>query len=1320
MYLSQHSSESIPYVTAKHSKHDSFWLLPGVSSSFFCFGCAIENVENPKVLNYQKKHILTDLLEILLHNKTIWQLFATKTEIHLHVVTLLLTILIENDDSDLCELCSELCLLITKKTSPERTATVVVDRFMLKLKSFANASFLCFLKELINVVPVIAVNVCDNKAMFVVELLNFISTCKTEFQLAAWSLLSACLKAVVTEEITLSQNLLKHMLKTFTETNVSILAVDIEILRCLQSFIHIEKALGILLQHECSHLTVQTNSVLEHIKKMLLCSSEDGKKVAITCLTDITKKDVEDLSTGQETEFSSLLNLILQRGMTEYLLELLSSTNSTVIYELFQCLETLSNSKRFHSLGHMVYGFSSVIKAVHNTENTACCIKGLQLIDIILKGRLVSSSGEKTNITTAQINELMNLIKQCLDCPDEKVKAISTHCLVSFLRSSKSISTDVYMKLTTLLEVIFVFIERDVTSSLNSQMKPCQAELVANAYELILLFANHITSTNVDDTRTKTQQSFNTDPTNDNNQQEELSLKAIEQLFFLCDRYFIAQASLKFLPRRDVKFQSVFYRMVLSVIELDIAKGQMMAKKMSESTFIAKIYEFKIVVARISVKEPELSKVLGKLLLYLCMAIDESNEHNQFDENVLDSIVQFNIPLQEWRLCFGADDQMSSEYVTTQWTVMLILLGCTHIGGHILIPLPTLQPFVEQLASDPTSLLSLNILGKRFYVYLCCQLDISRQQGTAMPGSVYRKLCTQIMASNLDCLPLLFYGSSNFLAWTLHLNIPNSVFQSFLELYFNRMIDTDGLSNAFQRNNCLFMFVERAIKIFSSLTNEETQFNLSSFLETVLNGIPTERHGYLKHLIHKSLMFTEEFNHGVITVYARLLNTLCFRSSLCADSCCSVSVSEDDLKLFCRVLTYIRCDTVPTLLIETLKFCYLILANSIRAQDVKPITIAMKDDSLLATLSTLFFNNEEKARQSVSGKTTMMAERLYAAIVLMATQLIHCCQMFAVESPALSLSLLKESVAMDLFACNHLPILQLALISFWSCLLQVPYSKIVTFTHQQQQQQQKDDDGNSLSTNDYDLLIIILQNLSVHQEAILRQHAASCCRILVKESLTSARQFFASPWTRVMFSNTKALIASSKLKPSAVKMLQIFLSDRDNQVIQSTEEMVALSLDVLQCTTKVLEKQQNNGASNVMGDDGGEKLCFELVPCVTRFFEEFVDVFCGSLEYEKLKRIKADLKTMDRLWKTKNLVSSSTTVSGISAGKSTCSNPKFPAYVEIFELFFSTRLSAIVDGISGDVVGVVDVSLAVTRMRKQIEKRITEIDDDETESDDDE
>ena len=1339
MYLSQqHSSESIPYVTAKHNKHDSFWLLPGVTSPLFCFGCAIENVEDSKVLNYQKKHILTDLLDILLHNKTIWQLFANKSDVHQHVVALLLKLLIDSNDSDLRELCSELCLLITKRTTPEKTATIVIDQFMLKVKSFGNTSFLCFLKELISVVPTIVVTICDNKALFVVELLNFISTCKSEFQMPAWSLLTSCLRAVVAEEILLTQNLLKQILKTMTEANVTSMTVDIEILKCLQSFIRIGKALQLLLQHECSNLTVPTSSVLEHIKKMLLCSSEEGKKIAISCLTDIAKKDVDNLSAGQETEFSSLLNLILQRGLTEYLLELLSSSNNSVIYELFQCLEILSYSKRFHSLGHMVYGFSSVIKAVHNTDNVSCCIKGLLLIDIILKGRSLPTAGgdtNKTNITETQITELFNLVKKCfIESFDEKIKSSSTNCLCSFLRSSKSISSTNYEKIASVLELMFVFIERDITSSVNSQMKPCHIELVENTYESVLLFVVHISSNSNSEDVVNTQQSSistgdppttnNNNNNNINNSQDDRTQKTIDQLFFLCDRYFIAQASLKFLPRRDVQFQVIFYQMVLAIIELDVTKGEQMARKMSESTFITKIYEFKVIAARVNTKtQVDISNVLGKLLVYLCMSVDCSNKHSLFDEAVMETFIQFSIPIQEWKLCFGdhrhQQQQMStSNYATTRWTVMLALLACTHKAGRILIPLATLQTFMEQLAQDPTSLLSISVLGKRFYVYLCCQLDMLQNPGSMKPNPIYHKLCSQILASNMEKQQhLLFHHSNSFLIWLLRLNVPNNVFQSFIELFFTSISGIDSLAIALQQSNCAFVFVERTIKILSALTNNALQL-ISSFLEAILAGIEEERHGYLKHLIHKSLMFTEEFNHGIITVYTRLLNTICIKATRGRRN--NLIVSEDDLKLFCRILTYIRTDAVPTLLIEALKFCYLILSISIRAQDVKPISIAMKNDSLLGTFSKLFFNNEKMLASASSSKTSLMTERLYAAVVLVVTQIVHCCHMFAVDpTPSiLKLVVLKELV-INMFACNDLPILQLALTSFWSCLLRVD-SKLIQF-EQQQQLQNCSENGNDavLSPNHHDLLVVILQNLSVHQEPFLCQQAAQCCLTLVKKSQAAALSFFASPWTEVVYNNTKASITHSKCDISAVILFQVFLGDGDNYVVGSTEELVSVSLDILQYAIKELEtksdvNKDNNSDNNTDANDDIDTGL--LVACVTRYFQEFFDRYCNVLEYESLKRFKADLKAMDRLWKLKygGAVGLSSSNATQTTARMKINDGPSAFFVEIFELYFT----GMAFDFGGSGVGF-DVTSSVTRLRKQIENRITEIDDDETESDDD-
>ncbi|XP_066918206.1 meiosis inhibitor protein 1-like isoform X1 [Clytia hemisphaerica] len=1239
MFLSQHSAENIPYVTTKHNSHDSFWLLPGVSTSLFCFGCAIENLEDKSVLNYRKKHILTDLLEILLTNKTIWQLFASKNTIYRHVITILLNILIENSDKEMGELSSELCLLMTKRTSPEKTAPLIMDQLLIKSKSLPNPSFMTFLKTLITAVPSVVLSLCDNKALFVNELLQFISTCKNDMHQLSWSLLASILTAVVSEQIPLSQNVLKQILKTIVDSNSTSITTDIEIMKCLQPYLNIKSAQTLLLEHESSHFTTVSNSVLEFIKKMLLCSSEECKRIAISCLTDIARIDGIDSSNNQDAEFSSLLNFIIQKGITEYLLELLSSSQSAVLCQLFQCLEKLSHSKKFHSLGHMVYGFSAILKAVHSTDDRACCMQGLVLIDLILEGR--STEEVKTNVTESQIDELINLVKKCFTSSDDKIKSSAFRCLCTFLQSSKTISSANHEKILNLFELSFQYMEREISTSLNSQLKQYQIDLVSYTYKSVLILLHHISNKEI----TSSASSI------DQQSQSEHTKTITDLLFFMCDKYFIPQAVLKFLPRRDLKFQEIFYQMILHIMELDVTKGEMLAKKMCESSFISLVYDFKVVAARLS-NDPKLTSVLGKLLMYLCMAIDRSNVHQSFDENLLNNITHFNTPIQEWRQLLE-DNDSTEDYKSSQRTVLLILLACSHMAGCILIPLPVLQPFLERTAMNPTLLFSFTTLGKRYFLYLCCQVDMCNTQQSSQSNSTYHKLIWQIFTDQKEHLELLFHNSNLFLAWLLRMNIPNKIFQSFIERHFaSSDLDSSNLTTALDQSSTLFIFVERSIKQFSSFNNETVQTNLSCYLESLLsNNIGHERYGYLKHLIHKGLLFTEEFNHVVIAVFIKLLNTISTHS----DS----QISDEELKLFCRIIEYIREDAVPTLLIEALKYSYLILTRSIKLQDMKPISIAVKNNTIFSTFSKLFFNNEKVLQTS---KTTLLLERLYSSIVLMTSQLMLCSHMFATKPP--NPTVVNKTLLIELFSCTNLPILQLSLTKFWNYIFQLgDQNDMIRFL---------DSENNecNLSENDYQLLLIILENIVGHQEPLLGYGAVYCLLSMIKNLPVTRDYFFSSPWTQILY-DTHCDSTSETTNALMVTLHHLSVYNKETSPLNNAQN----ALDSLANTTQIMEKPES------------QKLGAELVLVLLNYVREILDQYLHQMEYDHLKRFKGDLKNLDKFWKSRETQTSL-------------------EFIDIFGLFFSSDVRSI------------DVSSSIIEMRKLLEKRITEIDDDETESDD--
>jgi len=1248
-YLSQQSTGNIPYKTTKHSNHDNYWLLPGITTSLFCFGCAIENLEDVTLLKFRKKHILTDLLEIFLTNNTIWQLFGSNSSVHAHVVKILLDILIQSDDKELGVVTSQLCLLIAKRTSPERIATIVTDQLSSKSKNFSNQGFMHLLTDLVVAVPSIVINICDDKALFIVELLNFISTCKKDLQLCAWSLLTSILKAICVEDVSISQKTLKQILQTLIQVNVTSIVVDIEVLKCLHSFLCIKNAQVVVFQLECSLLTTSTSSALEYIKKMLLCSNEEGKTVAISCLNIMAEmNDSEKEAT--DAGFSSLLNLIIQKGITEYLLELLSSSNATVVQELFKCLEKMTRSKKFHSLGHMVYGFSTVIKCLMATTDVACSIQGLRLIDIILKGRLNQS--DRINFTKPQTAELIELLRKSFECPDEQVKTMASHCMCSFLMCVKSLSRPTCEVILNLLELLFLYIERDFSISTNLQLKKHQIDFVNNSYDIVLQFVSHI------------KKQMETDSTNSADNHKDSPFDDIhETLFFFCDKYFIPQAVVKFLPRQDIKFQTIFYQIVLHIMELDKHKGEMLASKICQSSFLGLIYQFKVVAGRASSNNSNLTGFLGKLLMYLCMSTEAPDVHQLYDTNFLESITYFNVPMQEWRTLLDNDNQ-NVDYIDSHQTVLLTMLACSHMADCPLVPLPTLQPFLEKLGMNTRRLLTLSVLAKRYYLYLCCQINMS---GSFNPVTQIQ-IGQVITGTATEHVLLLLHNSPNFLVWLLKLNISSRIFQMCLEIFF-RVAEAEitELTSTLQQHNCLFIFMEFCIKLLCAITDSDMQQAVCSYIQSVMCHVGGDKHDYLKHLIHKTLLLTEEFNHAVITVYCRLINTLTTQST--------IGVSEEDLKLLCRILEYIGENTLPTLLVEALQYCYLILSKAVETQDIKPVSIVMKYSRIATMFSKKMFNNQKAIESS---KSTLLVELLHSVIVLVTTRLLQCVQMFAINMD--TKLVVRKEIVIELCACANLPLLQLSLACFWNVVFsQQLRPTMLEFVGE-------DGEHSQLTEDDLHLLMIALQNLYFHQEGLLCSEAAYCHLALVR--LPATKALVSNPWSRLFRDNIRDSIASSNcVNISSVIMHQSFFDCTHKPEMNKT--ITDIAFHVISKTVQEVEKGVNEERSN-------------LVVVVVEYVKIFLDQFLNQLEYETLKRFKVDLKNLDKTWKT-NATSITCTIKDDSTSNAL-------HIINVFGLFFQPNARRLLLRC--------DVSSTVNGMRKQLEKRITEIDDDETESDD--
>ena len=1113
LFLSQ-TTDQILYASTKHNTHDDFWLIP-CDASFFCFACAIENLEDPKLLIIRKKRIASHFLTAIIQNKNIWKVLSNNHEVVLHVIGLLVQMLAVINDDEFCKLLSECCLVFVRKSNPDYANNIVSNLLVSKSMLSDNGShcehLIGLFCQIIELFPTVIYVLFNEQALHVKSIIKFAISYKQD---SIWHLISLILKHSTEDQLKeLPQTLVKDLLITLIDCMNNLNSVVL--VECVR-FLSESKYLSISLKtHECSKYTSARQSVIEAIKKMLLSPDDNIQINAIQCLTSVCRYDTN----------SSIRNIMLEKGLTEFLLELLSSTKQQVVSETLCALQQLIEVEKFSTMGHLLYCFAPVVSAIKRLEDHPLheiFYNGVMLFHSMLN-KITSS--ELLSITENQISDVFDLFKISLMKSNENIRFLAVSCFQLYMFKSEAFSLLAFEQSFKLIEIIFLFIETDF---LILHVSKSHIQFACNAYKIVMLLARKL--------QVKVQSLVNNSK----------DASFVDLIFFYVDKNCIPEAISKFLPSKSFDFESIFYEMLLVVLELDLQKGEELARKLAQAAFLRNVHEFKVVSRKSS---KQLDIIAAKLLFYLCLSVEKDSLENELKENLFKCFVTFDIAFSDWKFLLNKHSSNSFrkdlEFVTNARISILALLTYSHAAGQCFTSILVLHPYLQGLASSKSLLDTLPTLGKRFLIYLWCQvneLSFPTNQHFAQAQKNMMELCLiSINVTNIffTCLPLLI--------WSLKLDV-DAVKQKITRIYLQKISDkvetVDSLLLQVQHANQQTKFVDVLLNVLSDCKDLSIiEHSLFLFFE-LSKCLKEDELSKLKCSIRMILLINENsLAYYNISVIFKCLNFVEANDMSC-------SVSEENLKLFCRSLKYASDNLTPRLQLQVLNFISIVLTKASEFFDSRVIFLLLKNISVLEEFESNVFTKFDLLCIS---KSSALAEEVNAVSILILSKLIDSVEKLAASPKPLRV---LKCVFIEGLMCHQLIIIQASLLNFWREFFKTNCrSKLVQLITKCN----SDLVNTTITPQDLHFVCIGLQNFVYHQNLIVRELAIDCIEQLqIKFSEKSL--FFRSPWSGIILT----VVLEKILKPneaSMVCLLTLFVKEKQfNQ--QIIEAVVELSKDI--------------------------------------------------------------------------------------------------------------------------------------------------------------
>ncbi|XP_062507686.1 meiosis inhibitor protein 1-like isoform X2 [Corticium candelabrum] len=608
-----------------------------------------------------------------------------------------------------------------------------------------------------------------------------------------------------------SASLCHHVCLSICSTRVFELQVNL--LGLIQVLLETKEFIDILLKL-C--LSACNETLLRGFRRMLACDYDILRIGAIQCCIKLLSAD------------SQFAEKLLQSDISEFLSELLKTTNESVLRCALQCLYLIADHQLYYSGCHSIYGIEAIITVLtvtsksNNSTRLSCC--GLQLLERLLSRQ--PASLQLFNSMTLSF-KCMDAITSFLSSKDETVQTLAWTTLASFLRQQHIPHVvDMYGNISKALAVC-----RECTGDDIAAVVPSSEELLGailesmdKACQLGTLDISTVISQTTD---TFNPCSVNSIPDNSLVENERANLVQQhfrQQLVELCDSSCIPYAMMLM---RDIEghedFHEIFYRLLMKLVTLDEEIGEALAIKWADVGILRFAVNAKVKLSTAVRKSSTLCIAVDDLLSEMCyrllrqMRLGCSDETEHVRLVLTDSLPRITGTISE---CLSLLYQNYSPCSTTSChqTALLALLTVSAMCNHRLVSavllLSALSSFVEVVGD----ICLLPNLVSKFVTYLFA--DSMTQLCGSKIQTNYRNveelLCRSLQRSkdsNTDTVHLTFLHPT-VLQWIMMSSLRSSKYGMkmllrFLSMYedVNTCLDDIGID----KETCVACLTENAL-----------------------------------------------------------------------------------------------------------------------------------------------------------------------------------------------------------------------------------------------------------------------------------------------------------------------------------------------------------------------------------------------------------------------------------------------------------------------------------------------------------------------------
>ena len=414
------------FFTEKHLNHDKIWMLQNSSSNGVCFACAVETLDDATSLNVRKRRMVTDIMDLLTTNRSIWEIFARQKATLCHTGNVLLNLL-SSKDKQLSTLAVDTLGVLVQRSKEENAiglleALVASLHERREIKNLENFTpYFCFLGKILRKsASMVKILIADHQWLLelIVENIGQISEIQA---ISHWYILAQIYKSEHSQHVSIRNS------KIVIEKIVSVLGcsvskdLQLNILSVLMSFAKNRLLCELIIDEHENEFSLPQNAVANIMKKLMLSTSTDIQRISVQCLTEILKSS-SVYENEKSTNFSKML---MAKGLCELLFELLSSSERLLTASVFNCLQQFAAVKVFFSAGHVIYGIDAIAESLKRAITVNDRLLMYPALQLLLK---ILQNGKSSSAIVKHTSCILDMMAKLSEAHDTKILNLAISC----------------------------------------------------------------------------------------------------------------------------------------------------------------------------------------------------------------------------------------------------------------------------------------------------------------------------------------------------------------------------------------------------------------------------------------------------------------------------------------------------------------------------------------------------------------------------------------------------------------------------------------------------------------------------------------------------------------------------------------------------------------------------------------------------------------------------------------------------------------------------------------------------------------------------